>query len=503
MKMTAGRRALDKIYKRRDRYDIPDWQRDEVWDEARKQQLIDTVLRGWKLPKFYFRKVADDEYEVVDGQQRLTAIYEFFAGDLALSDDTVQAFGGPHYKDLNTKVSDDFDDFEIEYDEIEDAEEAELKDFFQRLQQGLPLTASERLNSVHSKLRDFCKRTAATEFFATKVNFPDTRYAHFDVVAKAAAIELEGIETSLRFESLRQVFKDHENFSGTSAAARRLKEAIAFLNRAFPEPSGRLKNRTIVQSLITLTARILASGKSKSKEKAVAIFFDDFMTELTRQVELGPSATDADYLRFQRSVNANVRAGARIRQEILLRKLFLLAPALAEVFDAATIAESGVTGRIGELAESVRELVDQANSVYSASSGEDFFKSTSKTAQALVRVGKAARSFTEYARLVDDLYFLFRESVGARLKDKWPLSFADINTLRTELRHDVDHGDKGKVRNKRKKTGEVFRRYAGAASPQGVDPTRFPLVHANLLTALETELRAILGGLQASLKPTT
>ena len=30
MKMTSGRRALDKVYKRRDRYDIPDWQREEV-----------------------------------------------------------------------------------------------------------------------------------------------------------------------------------------------------------------------------------------------------------------------------------------------------------------------------------------------------------------------------------------------------------------------------------------------------------------------------------------
>ena len=63
MKMTAGRRALDKIYKRRDRYEIPDWQREEVWDRAKKQQLIHSILRGWKLPKFYFYKIGDDEYE--------------------------------------------------------------------------------------------------------------------------------------------------------------------------------------------------------------------------------------------------------------------------------------------------------------------------------------------------------------------------------------------------------------------------------------------------------
>lgn len=69
MKMRARNRALDKIYKRRDRYEIPDWQREDVWNTAKKQTLIDTVLRGWKLPKFYFLKTSDspEEYEVLDG----------------------------------------------------------------------------------------------------------------------------------------------------------------------------------------------------------------------------------------------------------------------------------------------------------------------------------------------------------------------------------------------------------------------------------------------------
>jgi uncharacterized protein with ParB-like and HNH nuclease domain len=54
MKMTSDKRAIDKIYKRRDRYEIPDWQRQKVWGRARQQALIDSILRGWKLPKFYF-----------------------------------------------------------------------------------------------------------------------------------------------------------------------------------------------------------------------------------------------------------------------------------------------------------------------------------------------------------------------------------------------------------------------------------------------------------------
>ena len=94
MKMTAEHRAIDKIFRRRDRYEIPDWQRGEVWDRTKKQQLIDSILRGWKLPKFYFVGVAEEDFLVEDGQQRLAAIFDFFSNSLPLSWDSVTDFGG-------------------------------------------------------------------------------------------------------------------------------------------------------------------------------------------------------------------------------------------------------------------------------------------------------------------------------------------------------------------------------------------------------------------------
>jgi uncharacterized protein with ParB-like and HNH nuclease domain len=121
MKMTAERRAIDKIFRRRDRYEIPDWQRGEVWDRTKKQRLIDSILRGWKLPKFYFVGVSDEDYLVEDGQQRLAAIFDFFSNELPLSAESTARFGGPYYRDLTRKVADSFDDFEIEFDIIQDA----------------------------------------------------------------------------------------------------------------------------------------------------------------------------------------------------------------------------------------------------------------------------------------------------------------------------------------------------------------------------------------------
>ncbi len=492
MKITSGRRAIDKIYKRRDRYEIPDWQREEVWDQSKKQQLIDSILRGWKLPKFYFRKVADDEYEVVDGQQRLQAIYDFFDNDLRLNAESQKLFGGPTYRDLTVKFSDSFDDFEIEYDEIEEAEEEELKLFFQRLQQGLPLTSSERLNSVHSKLRDFCRKLATHTFFKDKVSVSNTRYAHFDILTKVAAIEIEGLDVGLRFDDLKKVFDANREFSPTSATAKRMKGALEFLDRAFSKPSPYLRSRTIVQSLITVVCSLVSTNRADGYETKLGEFFGWFGKEFGRQVELGNAATDSDFLVFQRSVNANVKTGAQTRHEVLIRKLFSTAPDVASLFDPTAIAKSGTSARIKELGESIVELIDVVNKTYSSKNGEDLFKATNKTAQAQMRISKPARELDEYRNLIDQLYFLFREALGQRLKDSWPTSFVDINDLRTYLRHDVDHGDPSKVRSKLKKTATAFVRYAGTGTPETIDPSRFVLVQANLLNAIEGDLKKIL-----------
>jgi hypothetical protein len=363
-----------------------------------------------------------------------------------------------------------------------------LKSFFQRLQQGLPLTSSEKLNSVHSKLRDYCKSLCKHQFFKSSISLPDTRYAHFDIASKAIAIEIEGIDCGLRFEEIKTIFQDQKSFAPTSAVAKRIKSALDFLAKAFPDKESALKNRTIIQSVITFACRLIATKKSKGLEDELRKFIQHFSEELIRQVELGQSATDYDYIRFQKSINANVKAGSRIRHEILLRKAFMHSPKLADVFDPSVLVESGISGRVKELADSIADRVSGLNSVYSLANGEDLFKATNRTNTALRKIGKPTKNVTGYETLIDDLYFLFRESVGTRLDGKMPKSFAYVNTLRTDLRHDVDHGKPRKVRAKRKAIGSSFEKYSGAKSPQLLDPSRFVLVQANLLSAIELDL---------------
>ena len=119
------------------------------------------------------------------------------------------------------------------------------------------------------------------------------------------------------------------------------------------------------------------------------------------------------------------------------------------------------------------------------------FKTTNKTVRALTGIGRPAQNYEDYKTLVENLYFLTHESVGARLGGSIPQSFSDVISLRTDLQHDLDHGPQGKARRKRKAVAGVFRKYAGAGTPTTLDPGKFVVVQANLLRAIGIDIERV------------
>ena len=502
MKMTPNRRALDKICRRRDRYEIPDWQREEVWPEDKKQKLIDSILRGWRLPKFYFALTNQEpeEFEVVDGQQRLRAIWQFRDNELTLPPDSSALTGGARrYGDLSDNLQDRFDDYEIDYDQVEEASEAELKEFFQRLQQALPLTSSEKLNAVHSNLTDFCRTLAAHSFFANKTTVSPKRLGYFDIVTKVAALQIDGIGASLRYDDLKKTFEAQKAFSDSSPVARRLVETFDTLDLIFPSSEKRLRNRTIVQSLSTFVADMSAIEDARDRSGEIKAFIDGFLSDLGHQVELAEHATDKSFSQFQKTINANVRSGPEIRQNLLIRKLIVHDPTFQDLFRTARVVTSHLDEEIGRLGAAIGSTVIQINDEHSATHGPDLFKMTNRTTSALQRLGKPIGNLDDYKRLVDDLYFLFYEGPGGRLDPK-PEVFEDISLLRTDLSHDLDHGQPGKAARKRKKIGGTFSKYAGSPSPRTVAPERLPAIQGRILREVLAALEC-LGGAQS--KPRT
>lgn len=75
----------------------PEFQRDYVWSSAKAGQLIESVLLRIPLPIVYLSETEDSDWEVVDGQQRLTSLFSFVRGQFP--DGTVFRLGRLHVRD--------------------------------------------------------------------------------------------------------------------------------------------------------------------------------------------------------------------------------------------------------------------------------------------------------------------------------------------------------------------------------------------------------------------
>ncbi len=108
--------ALKEFYGNRDLFITrPPYQRKDVWPNKTKEALIESLFRRHYVPDIVLREVHTPshimKYEVVDGQQRIIAIQEFFSDQIklpeTLSDITPDA--GKRYTELTPAVRNHID----------------------------------------------------------------------------------------------------------------------------------------------------------------------------------------------------------------------------------------------------------------------------------------------------------------------------------------------------------------------------------------------------------
>lgn len=90
-----------------------------MWSPEKKQLLLDSIIKGFPIGTFILKKENDGSFEVLDGQQRIDAIFEFIGGKLVTPSIT-KGFQEKNYNDLlaDPRRSAHFDDFDIFYDEV-------------------------------------------------------------------------------------------------------------------------------------------------------------------------------------------------------------------------------------------------------------------------------------------------------------------------------------------------------------------------------------------------
>lgn len=73
-------RSLNEFKRWHDEGDLivdPEWQRNYVWSRKQASKLIESFLLNIPVPVIYLARTPESKYEVIDGLQRLTSVFEF------------------------------------------------------------------------------------------------------------------------------------------------------------------------------------------------------------------------------------------------------------------------------------------------------------------------------------------------------------------------------------------------------------------------------------------
>ena len=204
----------------------PVYQREgRLWSRADKAYLIDSILNGYDIPKIY---IADFTvggaklnkrglpYAIIDGKQRLEAVFDFYNGNLLLDDEFVfQAnpklkLAGLGYPDLTKRypeVADAFNTWPLSVVHVVTDEPEKIDELFVRLNRSKPLTGAEIRNAMAGPVTELNRLLIKHELFRSCVSFSKKRAQDKNAATKLLLFEYSGMPVETKKASLDKFAK--------------------------------------------------------------------------------------------------------------------------------------------------------------------------------------------------------------------------------------------------------------------------------------------------------
>lgn len=227
MKCEATTLEIESILLRIKNKDInlqPDFQRGEVWSLNKKKKLIDSILRGWKIPPIHLVQTGEALDEVLDGQQRLVSIRDFFNnvftidGYISPLDKKLESLDGKKYSELPIEIQRLFKKYSITIIRLTEYQPEEPAELFYRLNQPVSLTAAEQRNAYIGTTRNQIKELVNlfAELGAEKgtIGFSNSRLAYDEIISKFCyCLELKTLRKKIAASDISEKYRSDQPFS--------------------------------------------------------------------------------------------------------------------------------------------------------------------------------------------------------------------------------------------------------------------------------------------------
>jgi len=131
----------------------PKFQRRQVWVPKARSCLIDTVLKRMPIPPLFVRLIIDPQKrrairEVVDGQQRIRAIFDYIKGEFTVLRTHNPEFAGVTFGELPEETQGDFLSYKLAVSILEGVNDSDVLRIFGRLNTyTVPLNKQELRNA--------------------------------------------------------------------------------------------------------------------------------------------------------------------------------------------------------------------------------------------------------------------------------------------------------------------------------------------------------------------
>lgn len=315
----------------------PTYQRmSNVWNKEQKQLLIDSIINGFDIPKLYFQflpPVTDKKmiynYAVIDGKQRLEAIFDFMNDKISLSKEFKYINNENEYFDISGKTFSEIDVIEpsiiskflnyelcIVFMDTDDPET--INETFIRLNSGMVVNTAEKRNAIGGELARNMKKLYTTHpFYTKKLKMTNMRYAHFDLALKMLMIEMGYDDLSRKTVD---IFVEQKKAFGQEcqAAFRNVVDKLDRMTSDFDDKDKLLVKKSMIVTLYSIVD-VIPDGHIKSFLHYFETHRNNCMSETEKD------ETDALMIEFSRHLQqgADKRVSLENRRNIMNKYLHI------------------------------------------------------------------------------------------------------------------------------------------------------------------------------------